>query len=204
MNRICQRVCCTQPAINRGKYCSEHRTDKSKRTTSTARIVQERLREFERNDENERKEALDLERKQKIEDDRAIRREQEEEFQQTMQMDRERLDQIEFEKMIEDSKNNYYTDLRNKFESDTPTDDICTIRIQLPTGHKINQKFSNCSTLRDVRDYLDLYFYDNNMTIINYDLVINFTFRKLSDNNIQIRDLSSERNFMIYLQNLDA
>ena len=76
----------------------------------------------------------------------------------------------------------------------------------MPNGTKINGKFSIESTVQDVREYINLYIYENNIRISNYDLILNFPHRKITveEKDLNIQSLSKAKNFILYLSDLDA
>ena len=198
MQRLCQKPYCELPSIPRGKYCEIHRIKKrTKRSDSDTEINFNNLRISE-----ERKELESFrkqEEKEKLEEDRKLRREQEEEFQKTMEADRERL---------ELSEDKYFEDLKEKISLNTTClgSDFYNIKIQMPNGTKINEKFSIESTVQDVREYINLYIYENNIRISNYDLILNFPHRKITveEKDLNIQSLSKAKNFILYLSDLDA
>ena len=80
------------------------------------------------------------------------------------------------------------------------------IKIKL-SNITLTKKFKINSKLKDIRDYLDVYFEDNNININNYNLVINQSpIRKLLiyDNDITIESLKLSNSFILFLENLDA
>ena len=207
MQRLCQKPYCELPSIPRGKYCEIHRIKKrTKRSDSDTEINFNNLRISE-----ERKELESFrkqEEKEKLEEDRKLRREQEEEFQKTMEADRERLEQLEYEKILKLSEDKYFEDLKEKISLNTTClgSDFYNIKIQMPNGTKINGKFSIKSTVQDVREYINLYIYENNIRISNYDLILNFPHRKITveEKDLNIQSLSKAKNFILYLSDLDA
>jgi len=200
MSKICQKINCNREVITRGKYCEEHKT-------KTKKPIQVRIREFEEEENriqiNREKEILE---KEKIDEDRYIRQIQQEDYEQAMKMDSERLDKIEFENILTESKKNYYIELRNRFDSEILDNSFLSIRIQLPNGSKINKKFNNKTTLNILRNYIELYFYENNIDIKNYDLIYNVPDNMfvLEDNDSCITEIIDEKCFALYLHNLEA
>ena len=207
MQRLCQKPYCELPSIPRGKYSEIHRIKKrTKRSDSDTEINFNNLRISE-----ERKELESFrkqEEKEKLEEDRKLRREQEEEFQKTMEADRERLEQLEYEKILKLSEDKNFEDLKEKISLNTTClgSDFYNIKIQMPNGTKINGKFSIKSTVQDVREYINLYIYENNIRISNYDLILNFPHRKITveEKDLNIQSLSKAKNFILYLSDLDA
>jgi len=201
MSKICQKINCNREAITRGKYCEEHKTKiKSKKP------IQVRIMEFEE-EEMRKKEILEKEiiEKQKIDEDRYIRQMQQEDYEQAMKMDSERLDKIEFENIIMESKKNYYIELRNRFDSEILDNNFLSIRIQLPNGSKINKKFNSKTTLNIIRNYIDLYLYENNIDIKNYDLIYNVPDNMfVLEDDSYISEIIDEKCFTLYLHNLEA
>jgi len=198
MEKICQRINCIKPAIYRGKYCEDHKTTKPKISKINA-IVQERIKEFE---EIERQ----TEYKQKLDEERAIRKEQDDEYELTRKLDIERLEGEEIKKIMEMSRIDYYTELKKKIDTEDIDEENCfLIRIQFPNGNKLIKKINRGSTLKNVRNYIELYKYENNINISNYDLIANFPYKRytIKENDIDISEISDQKQFILYLQNLD-
>ena len=138
---------------------------------------------------------------EKINEDRELRREQEYEFNEAMRMDKEkyekktrRIEEIEIKRII--IKENEPIESEKYFN----------IKIKLP-NITLRRKFKFNANLKDIRDYLDVYFEDNNINIKTYNLVINQSpLRKLliEDNNILIESLKLSNSFILFLENLDA
>ena len=200
MIKVCQKKNCYEPAISRGKYCVQHRTNKPKIKRNNNILNQEEKKEelipvnINNNyDEdinlalklsldtlnNEREQVIN---KEKIKEDRELRIEQEYEFNEAMRMDKENYDK----------KRRRIDDIENK-------------RINLNKSEPLeDEKYFN---IKIIRDYLDVYFEDNNININNYNLVINQSpIRKLLiyDNDITIESLKLSNSFILFLENLDA
>jgi hypothetical protein len=188
MERLCQKPNCKITAISRGKYCERHRTNKKK--------VVDLVKEFDK---------LEIEKNNKIEEDRALRVEQQAEYEETMRLDRERLDEIELQKMIELSKNEFYKEQEKKLELD-PKDVYYNIKIHFPDGVKIRQSFRKDCKIENIRELIDVYVYNNKMKIVNYNLVYNFPkyiFTK-DDSYVSLESLNFPKNFIFFLCDLDA
>jgi hypothetical protein len=202
MQRLCQKPYCELPSIPRGKYCEIHRIKKKNK----------RNIELEQNFNTLRiREEIDIERKllekQKIlEEERIIRQEQEEAYKNALEADRKRLEETEYENILKLSKDKYFEDLKNKLLTRDIGGEYYNIKIQFPAGLHINNKFSIDSIINDIREYIDLYIYENNINIINYDLILNYPYKKFTtdDRDLQIKKISNVKNFILYLSNLDA
>ena len=202
MQRLCQKPYCELPSIPRGKYCEIHRIKKKNK----------RNIDLEQNFNTLRiREEIDIERKllekQKIlEEERIIRQEQEEAYKNALEADRKRLEETEYENILKLSKDKYFEDLKNKLLTRDIGEEYYNIKIQFPAGLHINNKFSIDSIINDIREYIDLYIYENNINIINYDLILNYPYKKFTtdDRDLQIKKISNVKNFILYLSNLDA
>jgi hypothetical protein len=85
---------------------------------------------------------------------------------------------------------------------------LCYFNIKIKLSNQtLIKKFSNKCKIKDIRDYLDVYFDDNKINIKNYNLVINqspIIKLSISDNNLNISALNLPNNFILFLENLDA
>ena len=138
------------------------------------------------------------------EDDRLLREEQEIEFREAEFRD---IEQMELKKILELSHQNYYEDLKHLIEKDELVDinNCMNIKIQLPDGGKIIKKFKTSSTVKNIKNFIELYIHENNIGIKNYILTLNFPKIHLdsSFDDQEIRSLTSSTNFVLYLQDLD-
>ena len=137
----------------------------------------------------------------KLEDDRNLKLEQEEEYNNIMRMDIERIHKEK--ERIEIIENKRVNVIKNV---PLDTDKFFNIKIKLP-NKDIIKKFKLTSKIADIRDFLDVYFEDNKMTILKYDLVINQTpIRKISinDSDMLISSLNLSSNFILFLEILDV
>ena len=220
MIKVCQKKNCYEPSISRGKYCEQHRTNKAKIKPTNNILNHEEKKEeiipvnINNYDEdinialklsletlnNERQYMKNI-NQEKINEDRELRREQEYEFNEAMRMDKEkyekktrRIEEIEIKRII--IKENEPIESEKYFN----------IKIKLP-NITLTRKFKFNAILKDIRDYLDVYFEDNNINIKIYNLVINQSpLRKLliEDNNILIESLKLSNSFILFLENLGA
>ena len=63
--------------------------------------------------------------------------------------------------------------------------------------------FNKNSTINDLRNFVDIYIYENNIKIQNYDLVTNFPKEMLSDLEMKLSDTKLSKNCILYIENLD-
>ena len=215
MLKVCFKKNCNDPASARGKYCENHRTNKPKIKPIIGNNIlmgEEIIPIIENNYEEDINlalklslETLNIEKKhvkEKFEEDRQLRIDQEYEFNETMKLDIERLEKDN--KRAEEIENKRLNSIKSE-----PTDDkeeYFNIKIKL-SNRSLIRKFKYHSKIKDIRDYLDVYFEDNKINIKNYNLVINqSSLRKLLiiDNNLTISSLKLSNNFILFLENLDA
>ena len=218
MLKVCQKKNCYDTAIHRGKYCENHRTNKSKIKPNNNILIEEEKKEellpYNINNYDEdinlalklSLETLNDEREhninnKKIKEDRELRIEQEYEFNEAMRMDKEKIENKR--RLIEDIEIK-----RINIQKNEPgdSDEYFNIKIKLSNTTLI-RKFKVNSNIKDIRDYLDVYFQDNNINIRNYNLVINQSpIRKLliDDNDISISSLKLSHSFILFLENLDS
>ena len=191
----CMKTNCYKPSIKRGKYCEEHRSNK--------RI----------NSEMKRDDDLDSitvpislpppiiydERKHLIE-------EQDKEYKENELIDLKRFEEIENKKYEKQIKDFEIDSLRNKVFSYELTENSFQIKFSMSNGTKILHYFNNNALFEDLFEYLDVYFYDNNINIPNYDLVCfpNRIFTKQQHMKTNINKEFTTKNIVILIKNLDV
>jgi hypothetical protein len=195
MIKQCQKEDCYEPAIRRGKYCELHRTGKIKQKKDEAKS------NYEEDINLAMKLSLQMLDKERIEEERKLKIDQDNEYLDTVRIDMERIEKEK--KRVEDIESKRLNTLKNE-----TLIGLCyfNIKIKLPF-QTLLKKFNDKCKLKDIRDYLDVYFEDNKINIKNYNLVINQNpIRRLSieNNNLDISSLNLGSNFILFLENLDA
>lgn len=215
MNKICKKNNCENEAIPRGKYCELHRTSRPIRPIRPIRPL-DHLTSHSIPLEEEKKDTFDTDmelaiknsleglkiKKNQFEEDRKLRVEQEIEYQEALTLDTARLLKEKFElEEIEIKRSNV---VKNNI---TEKENYFSIKIKLPNNLTLLKKFKEDSIIKDIQDYLDVYFFDNKIKIKNYFLVINnLTKIKLSkdDKDTLLSSLNMSNNFIMFLENLDS
>ena len=208
MNKICKKNNCVNEAIPRGKYCELHKTTRTTRPLERLRTnslpIEENKDTYDRDLELALKNSLEgvKIKKNQFDEDRKLRLEQENEYQEALRLDTERLlkEKIELEE-IELKRLNI---LKN---NPTEKENYFNINIKLPHNLNLLKKFKEESSVQDIQDYLDVYFFDNKIKIKNYVLVVNnLTKVKLGsrDKDTLLSSLNMSNNFMMFLENLDS
>jgi len=199
MIKICKKKDCGNTAISRGKYCDLHRTNKVKNNIPILREEMKAETKYNYID-NDIDIALKLSLESlKFEENRKLKIEQENEYNETVKLD---LERIKNEKLkIEEIENKRVNiNKNNPIEKEV----YFNIKIKLPTNISLIKKFKDHSFVRDIREYLDVYFFDNNIKIKNYILLINAVEKKKLENDMLISSLNMSNNFIIYLEDLDS
>ena len=200
MIKICKKKDCNNTAITRGKYCNMHRTNKAKNNILVSR------EETKYNDDEDIEialklslETLKIEKTNKIEEDRKLKIDQEIAFDKTVKLDIERMNKEKLK--LEEIENK-----RSKIFKNIPIEkeNYFNIKIKLPANVTLIKKFKEDSYVSDIRDYLDVYFFDNDINIKNYILLINAVEKKELENSHLISSLNMSNNFIIFLENLDS
>lgn len=213
MNKICKKNNCANEAIPRGKYCELHKTTRTNKInrpleTRSLRIEEEKKDSYDRDLELAIKNSLEglkgIEniKKNQFDEDRKLRLEQDKEYQEAIKLDTERLLKQKYELEQIDLKRLNILE-NNPIEKEN----YFTIKIKLPNNITLLKKFKEESRVKDVRDYLDVYFFDNKIKINNYVLVINnLTKVKITENDKDtlLSSLNMSNNFIIFLENLDS
>jgi hypothetical protein len=200
MIKICKKKDCNNTAIARGKYCNIHRTNKAKNNIP---ILREETKY--NNDEDIELalklslETLKMEKTNKIEEDRKLKVDQESAFNETVKLDIERMNRKKLE--LEELENKRINISKN---NPTEKENYFNIKIKLPSNKALIKKFKEESYVNDIRDYLDVYFFDNNINIKNYILLINALEKKKLENSDLISSLNMSNNFMIFLEDIDS
>jgi hypothetical protein len=223
--KICKKDNCDDIAIPRGKYCEKHKTGKKNirnnthsnsihidnYTTSIINSIPQHssnLFNIENNYNFEQKEKKRIEN----EENRKIIQEQEIEYKKTLIMDEERIrlkeEEIELQKILKISELSFNEEKRKKI-IDEPEDNYFLIQFNIPNGKKIKRKFSKLSYLKDIKNYLDIYFIDNNLEIKNYDFCYYSSanckqlITEESDGQI-LENIFNSKSFALFIINNDA
>jgi hypothetical protein len=159
--KLCQKINCNNFAIPRGKYCEIHRIRKrniGNLNTSNLSIMNTSNLETENTTD--------------------IIKKQDEDYNFFMQEDIKRICELNEEKelnnILELSKQTFINDIKNKV-LDEPNKDLknfYNIQFKLPSGSNLKRKFPENIKFIDLRNFLNYYFYENKMNIINYNLVL--------------------------------
>ena len=201
MIKICKKKDCNNTAIARGKYCNIHRTNKAKNNIPILR-EETKYNNVDEDIEIALKlslETLKIEKTNKIEEDRKLKIDQESAFDETVKLDIERMNRKKVE--VEELENKRINISKN---NPTEKENYFNIKIKLPSNKALIKKFKEESYVRDIIDYLDVYFLDNNINIKNYILLINALEKKTLENSDLISSLNMSNNFMIFLEDLDS
>jgi len=194
----CMKPNCYKPSIKKGKYCEEHRTNRKRETISIplpppSPIVTSQLSPTINNLESyeERKRIID---------------EQEREYRENELIDQLKFQEIENKKYEKQIKDFEIDSLRNKVFSYELTENSFQVKFSMSNGTKILHYFNNDALFDDLFEYLDVYFYDNSINIINYDLVYfpNHVFSRKDHSNICIHQKFTTKNIVLLIKNLDT
>ncbi len=205
--KICFKDDCYQTAIPRGKYCENHSKSRKKKIEKENKEVKNEVKNIIESNKKEMIKTKDIQKINELLEERKLRAEQEEEYQMTMLADRERInkkkEEDEINEILEISKKMFIEEKRSKIQEESEND-YYTIQIKLPAGNNIKRKFSQNSSFLDIRNFLDIYFHDNNINIINYDLI---TFPKITftieNNNDTLSNHNLSKNLTFFIYNLD-
>jgi len=208
MNKICKKNNCANEAIPRGKYCDLHKTTKTTRPSERLRTnslpIEENKDTYDRDLELALKNSLEglKIKKNQFDEDRKLRLEQDKEYQEALRLDTERLLKEKYE--LEEIELKRANTLQN---NPTEKENYFNIKIKIPNNLTLLKKFKEESSVKDIQDYLDVYFFDNKIKIKNYLLVVNnLTKVKLDskDKDILLSSLNMSNNFIMFLENLDS
>ena len=191
--KICFKDECCNMAIPRGKYCEDHSNSRKKKIDKILKEVIE---------EEKKSEINNL-----IEEERKLIADQDEEYKISMIADidiiNKKREELEMNEILEISKKMFIEEKRSKIMEESEND-FYNIKIKLHVGNTIKRKFSRCSSFLDIRNYLDIYFHDNNINILNYNLIIypKIIFSiKNNEDTLEKHNLPKNLNF--FINNLD-
>jgi hypothetical protein len=86
-----------------------------------------------------------------------------------------------------------------------PSSPALKLRLQFPTGAKVDRRFSPTDTVQALRDYIDVYVAEAGLEgPINYALSANFPKRSLGDGHATLQDAALHSADTIYITDLDA
>ena len=117
--------------------------------------------------------------------------------------------QEELSKAIELSKTlDREASLRRKRESlpaEPPAGpDTTKLRLQLPNGSKLDRRFPSSGTIQMVRDYVEVYFGDNEIPIESFSLSTTFPRKTFEDVSVSLREAGLHPQSAVYVADLDA
>ena len=193
MVKFCQKIGCKGQAIPRGKYCESHRTNKKK----------ERDVEYKENSNiTQNNDDILL--------NRMLLQEQDEEYKKVMQMDIERMNKIEEEKLNEEILKQIEDDIINTKRNNIiriieESKNCYKIKFVLHNGTRIQQNFIENLKFNDMYDFIDIYFYDNNIDIKNYIFHTNYPKKEFGYEYRPefLSDHIKDKNILFYIYNLD-
>jgi hypothetical protein len=145
----------------------------------------------------------------KYTEDRNIIEQQNLEYEESLFVDKEMLElqreEEMFKKILIKSKETDVEEKKKKI-TEEPDSNYIYIKFKLSTGKSFQRKFSIFLNMYNVRNYVDVYLYENNIKIDNYYLVSNIPYQifKISDNDLQLCDLFKEDKILLYIQNNDS
>jgi hypothetical protein len=204
--KTCQKMNCINKAITRGKFCEIHRTNK--RNIIPPQISEHTINNISSQNlfEEERKQEQDISYQNLLEEERKLKQEQDISYQNTLIQDRLRIEENEYNNILKLSLDQFYIDKKNKLQSEPINGDFYFIKIKIPNGNILSRKFNINSKIEDIRDYLDIYFYENGINIQNYNIVFTIPFKKIGIeyNNLFIKDITNQNKFIIHINNIDA
>jgi len=161
--KLCQKINCNNFSIPRGKYCEIHRI---KKKTNNLNIINTNIN-FNTN----------LENQEVKENTSEILKKQNEDYNFFMQEDIKRICELNEEKelnnILELSKQTFINDIKNKIlEEPKSLKNIYNVKFKLSSGLTLQRKFPDNTKFIDLRNFLNYYFYENKINIINYNLVL--------------------------------
>ena len=118
------------------------------------------------------------------------------------------MEKKEYLKAIQQSKDSFIKEQKESILKEPPIEEgIYFFKIKLPNGKSILRRFLKESKLQNIRDYLDIYFYDNNIKIETYNIVLDFPkiifTNTIDTNNLKLKDIINSKNIILYIENLD-
>lgn len=199
--RKCMKQHCELPAITRGKYCEYHRTQ---RRRTNEGVEERKINPFEENRvrvEERKINTFEEEMSPYREDlsaERKIINEQNNEFEIAMAEDRRKNEQKEYDEILKLSRDTYFKEKKFNLQKE-PTDEDCyNIKIRLPSGKHLDKKFIIDVRCQDILDFLDVYFYEENIEIGKYCLMTNYPKREIEPE-MKLKDLSLPTKIMLYV-----
>eukprot|EP00614_Pseudopedinella_elastica_P026910 CAMPEP_0172619406 /NCGR_PEP_ID=MMETSP1068-20121228/93177_1 /TAXON_ID=35684 /ORGANISM="Pseudopedinella elastica, Strain CCMP716" /LENGTH=221 /DNA_ID=CAMNT_0013426151 /DNA_START=353 /DNA_END=1018 /DNA_ORIENTATION=- len=152
-----------------------------------------------------------------------LRSEQDEEFERVLAADRQReQERLERQQEADDAKSQAELEaalemslkldkeasLKRKRDGlaaePAPGPETTKLRLQLPNGSKLDRRFNASVTLQEVRNFIDVYLGDNELSIESYSLSTNFPRRVYNEDAISLREAGLHPQSVLYVQDLDA
>jgi hypothetical protein len=192
----CKKDNCYEICIPRGKYCINHRTNKKKENTK-----KENNQNIENTIEDDISRAINLSKlnyEKELEKNRILINEQDIEYEKAMKKDEEMFNKIRLKEELINNKKKKISLMKIN------NDNHYKIKIKTQKSDLI-LKLDKDSKILDIKDQIDVYFYDNNINIIDYNLIIQTKEGKkiLNEINQRISNLEVPNNFLLYLDVLE-
>jgi hypothetical protein len=139
-----------------------------------------------------------------------IMQHQENEYDEALRTDKERLDNLTFEKEVElllkKTKEEMILNKKNILDNEEIDLKNCYhIKFKLSTGKVIERKFNVESKFENLRNFIEVYFYDNNILIDDFDLSTTYPKQlfTLKENSSMLKDSFKDLNIVFYIVNND-
>jgi FAS-associated factor 2 len=171
--------------------------------------VHARALENERSAQEQRQESTSLRGEQDVEFERALEADRQREAEE--RAERQRKEEAEDEAKVEAelqaamalSKSlNKEANLKRKREklgAEPPKGpDATKLRLQFPNGSKIDRRFNKTCTVQEVRDFIEVYLGDNEITMEQFSISTNFPRKTFSDNSITLLDAVTISSFSFF------
>lgn len=146
-----------------------------------------------------------------MEADRAAREAKEEELRMSQRAEEEAHQREESEKQLlvakEQARRERLDHLRAAIPAECPAGpDATRLRLQLPNGTKLDQKFSKFLPLSTVADSVELYFLDNGIGIERFSMSTNFPKRTYgpADMSSTLEEADLHPQSVLFVHDLDA
>eukprot|EP00605_Chrysophyceae_sp_TOSAG23-4_P000512 GSChrysophyteH1.ASY1.ANO1.574.1 assembled CDS len=151
----------------------------------------------------------------------SLRAEQDREFRESERMDRQRREEREKQRIeaAERAQNegrriaaeaeaaqNILKQKKESLDSEpNAAPHVTALRVQLPSGQKLNRRFLKSDTVETLRNWLDVYFAENDsISIANYTLCTSFPKKEVTELTASLESLGLHPRGMLYVQDLDA
>jgi len=204
-SRTCKINNCNEICQPRKQLCEIHRNRSTRRLLNNVISTTRQLESLRNDDPYPRLPQVNSLLEEITERD-FIMQHQENEYTEALRNDKERFDNINLEMALKKSKEDLMLNKKNILDNEEIDLKNCyRIKFKLSTGKSIERKFSIESRFECLRNFIEVYFHDNNILIDDFDLSTTYPKQvfTLKENPVMLKERFKDLNIVFYIVNND-